>query len=103
MFIIITWGESNRQALLTALFVFGILSHAQFREELGVELGSGLAGRVACLGRLDDRLVRTRTPFAVATFVFLQLDLAPTEFRVRLFANEARNKTNACQRIDANL
>lgn len=48
---------------------------------MGVELSSW--GRFECLGRLDDRLVSTRTPFAVATFVFLQLDMEPTEFRVR--------------------
>lgn len=46
-----------------------------------MELG-GLSGRFQCLGRLDDRLMRTRTPFAVSTFVYLQMDVAPAEFRV---------------------
>lgn len=54
----------------------------QFREELGVDLGNG--ARFRCLGRLADRLVRTRAPFAVATFVYLDMAVgAPLEFRVR--------------------
>lgn len=41
--------------------------------------------RFRCLGRLADRLVRTRTPFCVATFVYIDMAVggAPLEFRVR--------------------
>lgn len=47
-----------------------------------MDLGNG--ARFRCLGRLADRLVRTRAPFAVATFVYLDMAVgAPLEFRVR--------------------
>lgn len=56
----------------------------QFREELGVDLARP---RFRCLGRLADRLVRTRTPFCVATFVYIDMAVggAPLEFRVRAY------------------
>lgn len=53
----------------------------EVQEEVGLDLASG-DGRFQLLGRLPDRIVRTAKPFVVASFVFLQLDTAPTELRL---------------------
>ena len=50
----------------------------EVKEEVGTDLVSG-DGRFYLLGRLPDRIVRTAEPFLVASFVFLQLDIGPTE------------------------
>lgn len=50
----------------------------EVREEVGLDVASG-DGRFELLGQLPDRVVRTATPFVVASFVFLQLDTFPTE------------------------
>jgi 8-oxo-dGTP pyrophosphatase MutT (NUDIX family) len=53
----------------------------EVQEEVGLDLASG-DGRFQLLGRLPDRIVHTAKPFVVASFVFLQLDTAPTELRL---------------------
>lgn len=53
----------------------------EVQEEVGLDLASG-DGRFHLLGRLADRIVRTAKPFVVASFVFLQLDTAPTELHL---------------------